>query len=221
MGALDKEKEMCLINPEKLAYWYFRLNGFLTIEDFVVHPDWKSEQRTDIDIIAARFPYRKELPENPMEDDARIMLHPCRIRIVLAEVKTGLCGLNDSLTERDKSNIPRVLSAIGPFEDKEVVDDVSNELYNHWWFEDENFVVSLCCLGRTENDGFRAKFPQMPQLIWDDVLSFIHKRFRLYEEQKCSHEHWDETGHILWKCAMSFKDFNKFRKAIKILPKKH
>ena len=26
------------IDPEKVAYWYFRLNGFFQIENFIVHP---------------------------------------------------------------------------------------------------------------------------------------------------------------------------------------
>ena len=48
------------IHPEKLAYWYLRLNGFLTIPNFVVHPDNGSNQKTDIDILGVRFPYRAE-----------------------------------------------------------------------------------------------------------------------------------------------------------------
>lgn len=28
-----------IYSPERLAYWYFRLNGFLTTENFVVHPE--------------------------------------------------------------------------------------------------------------------------------------------------------------------------------------
>jgi hypothetical protein len=33
--------------PEKVAYWYFRLNGFFQIENFVVHPATSDSQRTD------------------------------------------------------------------------------------------------------------------------------------------------------------------------------
>jgi hypothetical protein len=41
------------ISPESVAYWFFRLNGCLTIVNFVVHPDLAREdeprsQRTDI-----------------------------------------------------------------------------------------------------------------------------------------------------------------------------
>ncbi len=52
------------LDPEKIAYWFFRLNGFLTIENFVVHPELISDgtsQRTDADILAVRFPYEKNL----------------------------------------------------------------------------------------------------------------------------------------------------------------
>jgi len=54
------------ISPEKVAYWFFRLNGCLTLVNFVVHPDLirRDEPRsqwTDVDILAIRFPHRKEL----------------------------------------------------------------------------------------------------------------------------------------------------------------
>jgi hypothetical protein len=35
------------LDAEKVAYWYFRLNGFLQIENFVVHPRGRGGQRTD------------------------------------------------------------------------------------------------------------------------------------------------------------------------------
>lgn len=204
---------MIIINSEKLAYWYFRLNGFLSIENFVIHPDWKSEQRTDIDLVAVRFPYRNELPENPMKDDTRIILAPDKIRIVLAEVKAGLCNLNDSWLDRKKNNMKQILYAIGPFEN---VDAVSEKLYDHGWYENQNFVFSLFCLGQRKNPIRLTQFPKMPQLTWDEVLSFIHERFRQYKDQKCSHERWDETGQTLWDLAMKYHNFKEFRDAIDV-----
>ena len=35
------------LDPEKVAYWYFRLNGYLQIENFVVHPVRHGGQRTN------------------------------------------------------------------------------------------------------------------------------------------------------------------------------
>ena len=163
------EKKMFTIDCEKLAYWYFRLNGFLTIENFVVHPNSGSQQRTEIDIIAARFPYRTELPENenPMLDDKRLVLKPDKIRIVLAEVKKGMCKLNSAW--HDKGNMQQILSALGAF-DRETSMLVSDGLYEHGYYEDDNFLLSLCCLGRENNVALCKKLPKVPQLSWYDVL---------------------------------------------------
>ena len=39
------------LDPEKVAHWYFRLNGFLQIENFVVHPERRGGQGTDADLL--------------------------------------------------------------------------------------------------------------------------------------------------------------------------
>jgi len=49
------------MNPETIAYWFFRLNGCATITNFVVHPDRRGSQRTDVDVLAVRFPYWHEI----------------------------------------------------------------------------------------------------------------------------------------------------------------
>ena len=82
------------LDPEKVAYWYFRLNGFLQIENFVVHPERGGSQRTDADILGVRFPFRAERlfddPHDIMRDDeARLSLSADQIDVVIAEVKTN------------------------------------------------------------------------------------------------------------------------------------
>jgi hypothetical protein len=58
---------------EKVAYWFFRLNGCMTIENFVVHPDFGGSQRTDADILGIRLPYRSEgLRDSPMPDHSSL-----------------------------------------------------------------------------------------------------------------------------------------------------
>lgn len=64
---------------ERLASWYFRLNGFLTTENFIVHPDSGADQRTDADILAVRFAHRAENRLRPMVDDATVVrARPCQ-----------------------------------------------------------------------------------------------------------------------------------------------
>jgi hypothetical protein len=104
--------------PERVAYWYFRLNGFLQIENFVVHPSSRGSQRTDADLLAVRFPHRKEFlfdDDEPIEDDeVGLGLSLDRIDVVIAEIKANQkCTLNGPWTRSDRQNVQRILAAEG------------------------------------------------------------------------------------------------------------
>lgn len=61
-----RDPKVQYLAPERVAYWYFRLNGFFQMENVVVHPARCGSQRTDADLLAVRFPYRAErLFDNP------------------------------------------------------------------------------------------------------------------------------------------------------------
>jgi hypothetical protein len=101
------------------AFWYFRLNGFLQIENFVVHPERYGSQRTDADLLAIRFPHRAERlfddPHDIMADDEhRLALSRDLTDVLIVEVKANQpCTLNGPWTRQDKQNVHRVLAAIG------------------------------------------------------------------------------------------------------------
>jgi len=106
------------IDPERLDYWYLQLNGFLQIENFVVHPRSNGGQRTDADLIGVRFPHRAERlfdnPDDLMEDDSgALRLSADKIDVVIAEMKTGRCALNGPWTNEEGRNTHRVLAAVG------------------------------------------------------------------------------------------------------------
>src|ERR1700738_2672654 len=105
------------LDPEKVAYWYFRLNGFFQIENFVVHPERRGGQRTDADLLAVRFPWRAERlfddPNDMRADDERgLALSRERIDALIVEVKTNQpCPLNGPWTRQDRQNVHLVLAA--------------------------------------------------------------------------------------------------------------
>lgn len=115
-------------SPERLAYWYFRLNGFLTTENFIVHPDRGDRQQTDADLLAVRFCHRVENLECPMEDDPRVACCDQFVNVVIAEVKTGYCALNGPWTEPSRGNMRRVLSATGCIA-RDLLEHASQSLY--------------------------------------------------------------------------------------------
>lgn len=190
------------INPELIAYWFFRLNGCATINNFVVHPDTGGlSQRTDVDVLAVRFPYRVELwtSGQPMSD------HPVfdsekQIDICIAEVKHGLCRLNGPWTNEPDENMHRVLYAIGAFDKKEYVPKVAQSLYDKGKFIDDQFRVRIFAIGDRKNSDLKIS---AVQLIWDDILLFIHRRFYKYQMQKAHHNQWDMIGQQLFRDAIN------------------
>lgn len=187
------------LDPEKVAYWYFRLNGFLQIENFVVHPGRQGAQRTDADLLAVRFPFRAERlfddPNDIMADDMdRLALSGDLIDIVIAEVKTNQpCTLNGPWTRQDRQNVHRVLAALGCLL-PEHIDAAATEIYQTGFHLSDALRVRLVAVGRDRSDQIAAQYPHVVQLVWIDVLAFIWERFHHYRRQKTQVDQWDSEG---------------------------
>ena len=204
------------ITAEKLAYWYLRLNGFLTIQNFIVHPDTGSNQRTDADILGVRFPLRAELKPNPMVDDDPFVQIKDRPYIIIAEVKRSTCGLNGPWTEPAKEDLQKVLRAVGAFQEDQV-ETVAKAIYTSGTFSNSSYYFTLACFGGAVNDDIGKNFPNIPQIAWDKVLTFIYNRFRKYRDEKASHGQWDKAGRDLWDCVWQNRTLNAFITAVNIL----
>ena len=205
------------ITSEQLTYWYLRLNGFLTIQNFIVHPDLGNEQRTDADILGVRFPYRSELNPKPMIDDVPFTQIIDKPYIVMAEVKTRVCDLNGSWKEPQKENLQRVLRAVGAFPESDI-ETAAKAIYTSGAFSSNAYHISLACFGEFENPAISQKYPAVPQILWDKVLAFIHNKFRMYPDQKASHGQWDDAGRDLWDSVWKNKrDVAKFKASVRIL----
>jgi hypothetical protein len=203
------------IKAESLAYWYFRLNGFLTIRDFLVHPDDRRDRGTDVDILGVRFPYRAELFTKPMKDDpifTRISDCPY---IVIAEVKKGLCSLNGPWTKPEHRNMHKVLRAIGAFPRQEV-DRIAEDLYSQGYFASSDYYLTLFCIGERKNTEIAERYKEVPQAIWDDIKAFVYERFREYRYQKSWHDPWDIDAKNLWDCMEVSRDQSQFAARIEI-----
>jgi hypothetical protein len=181
--------------------------------NFVVHPEEGAEQRTDVDVLGVRFPFRAELLREPMEDDLPFRAETQRPFIILAEVKKDRCKLNGPWTRSEDRNMHRVLTAIGaiPPEHHEAA---ATGLYKEGVYESDRVLLSLCCVGGAENREVRRHFPRVPQILWPAIAAFIYRRFEKYFYQKLSHPQWDKTGRKLWKLASTCRSLDDFTNAI-------
>ena len=204
------------IDSEQLAYWYLRLNGFLTIPNFVVHPDSGKNQETDVDVLGVRLPFRAENISRPMRDADLFTRKRDKTYLIIAEVKSGLCLLNGPWTKPERQNMQRVLMAVGAFTKAET-EIVAKALYEVGKYTNQLYHVSLACLGRDRNDEISQKYPDVPQILWNEVLTFIHQRFSEYRKTKISHPQWDQDGRNLWnQYAAHPRDAIQFASSIRV-----
>lgn len=186
------------MKSEDVGLWYLRLNGFLTIPNFVVHPESGRNQRTDIDVLGVRFPHRRELLENPMKDDPDLLPPADRVFLAITEIKRGPCALNGPWTNPDLQNMERVLSAVGLFASK-TVRNVAKHLYQIGAFTDKQRHAAFLCVGNAASESIRKTHREARQVTWEDVFRFIFRRFTTYYPRKLSHGQWDATGRALWR----------------------
>ena len=188
------------MNAEKLAYWFFRLNGCFTFENFIVHPDRRGAQETDADLIALRFQHRSELhtSNTPMQDHPLFTEQPKLINVFLVEAKRGACSINGPWKKPKRRNLQRVLFAMG-FVPKNRVDEVANHLYEHLSYTDDLMTIRFTAVGRERSK--RGTVAKALQLTWHDILQWIHKRFNEYKAQKADHDQWDDSAKQLYDTA--------------------
>jgi len=207
-------RQPLIIQTEGLAYWYLRLNGCFTTRNFVVHPDSGTNQKTDIDVLAVRFPFRGEL--SGMKDDE--FFERCRTQtlVLLAEVKTSRCSLNRSWLNPDSDALERVIRAAGLFPRHEVP-PVGASLRKSGQYRSQLYRVSFLALGDERDEDLAATYPEMPQILWPGVLTFIHERFRGFRRQKRSHTQWDGSGQKLWDLSDRTPDAEEFVAAVRVV----
>lgn len=186
-----------LLQPDDLANWFLRLNGCLTLVNFIVHGR-RDRKPGEFDILAARFPDRHEIYGPGVE----FVDHPKlrgdgRIDLIIAETTRSACKLNGPWTE-ENGRLRYVIQAIGPFAPPEV-DDVARGLYAERRFiRHERYRVRVFAFGRETDPGLGDN---VEQFTWAQVLAFIYDRFDAHRAAKMYHEPWGKVGDDLWTAS--------------------
>lgn len=204
------------LDSEKVAYWYFRLNGFFQIENFVVHPERRGSQRTDADLLAVRFPYRRERlfddQNDIMADDERsLALSRDQIDVAIVEVKTNQpCTLNGPWTRQDRQNVHRVLAAIGCLR-PDHIEQAAADIYRAGVHVSRfGLRIRLVAVGRECSQELAATYPDVAQLTWPEMLAFIWDRLHRYRQQKAQVAQWDVEGRKIKRLAERSRESRDF-----------
>lgn len=139
---------------EELAYWYFRLNGFFVLTDYILHSnanlrknfvDEESNYTTDMDILAVRFPGVYEVigGENKDwdEDLKKIISFENKITGVICEVKTGNIGDRKKVFSSNK--IECAIDRLGFYNKNENKKnkEIKQIMLNNKLYEDNNYAI--------------------------------------------------------------------------------
>lgn len=153
------------IEAEKLAGWFFRLNGCLTIPNFIIHEDAGIGQRTQIDIFGVYFPHRSELRTDPLEDHPVIGALTTKPLLIIAEVKGNkTCNLNGPWVKPERKYMHRMVSAIGIIPPS-IVPAAACALYSEGLWQNEQWCITLMCIGSQPNRELQKKFPKVPHRL--------------------------------------------------------
>ena len=60
------------------------------------------------------------------------------------------------------------------------------------------------------NKNLETEYPDVPQITWDLILSFIYTRFQAYRRQKSAHVQWDECGKLLWDKVRGSRNIDEY-----------
>jgi hypothetical protein len=174
---------------EKLVYWYLRFNGYLTVENFTVHPNFKRDPEAEADILAVRFPLSAEDPIRfNFERDHNLILTN-RIDFIIGEVKSSLCDINPSWEDPDRENIQYALRWFGHFPEKES-NMISEAIYRQKVWRSDSVSIRFVCFGSEENQVLKNKYPDLKQILHSDTMNFICRRLTT-GCLKLHRENWD------------------------------
>ncbi|GEM_PF-1122084 len=195
------------IDPEQVAYWYFRLNGCMTITNFMLHKKGGDGSHTDGDVVAVRFPHRQELDMVDADIFQADEKHQTYIQFFLVEVKfrTSTPEINDSW--KKPYVIKEFLRRLGFVPEGELDNAVNAlmqegvcEYINH---ESQVWGRSLMIANSLVDPPTESMpMPIKQQLTWEeDIIPFMFDRLHSYKRIKSNHPQWDGLGHSLYNLA--------------------
>lgn len=186
---------------EEVASWYFRLNGFLSVPGFVVHPARSQEHPyTEADLMAVRFPHSVEkISGIPMSDASLLtkLAGPKQTLFVLIEAKAGTCRINPAWTEEWRENMQRAVRRLG-FAEEFDVDSIAQKMYQFMRWEDDNHVLQYITVGKRTNSDLSERYESLVQVTWEDIGDFLYYRFKEFPQKlrlgQLTHPQWPKFG---------------------------
>lgn len=173
---------------EEIAYWYFRLNGFFIVENYVSHKTDTDGNHADSDLLCIRHKYVKETIglNEQIIDTCRELNSICpklnnATIAIICEVKGGASTTSSLNTSKLESCIKRF--GILP---EALIPVAKNKLENnskYVYHNNEIHKIFASC-----ND---SNIPYWTKINIDVMIEFIKERVSKYEEKILGWNHYN------------------------------
>jgi len=158
---------------EQLAYWYFRLNGFFLIADFVNHRNFQHNTSHDTDLLAIKTPFTSEV----VGGDYLNEYTSGKYHGVLVEVKSGPNYKIDKVLANHEI-LRESINRLGLLDRQEI--DVSfRELQIKPRFENENCIIEKILICSNQEEGL---MPRFRVITFNSILKYFESKKQLVQK---------------------------------------
>lgn len=229
--------KLCMSKPkindragEILAKWYLRLNGYFTVDNFVVHagddPARISRDvignHTETDLLAVRHLFSREVSGKLEVQNDPVLMHPDKplIDYVIAEVKTGNEDRPNSCWREKKLDvISYIVRFAGIVDTEEKIAVIANKLAEKGTYLDPSghFAVRLIVISESP---VNKHWQHLTNINFDHIIDFlVDVRMQCWINEEIGirsiHYQWDPLMNQLFKIGNNEGDTNKMKADIK------
>lgn len=200
-------------NYEKLVRWYLRFNGYLTVENFVIHEpqNGRVPEGAEFDTLAVRFPYsREQVQEKLIQNDSRLEDTEASkdklIDFVIAEVKSGKRNTLNNIwrPNGEAQKVDRVaylLRWLGALETEEEIAEIAHQLQKNLRARQHSFLFRVVYFSHKKT--MQAVPKTVPQITFREIAKFVvDLRTPCWAQYnmgvKSDHEQWDDMIREIW-----------------------
>jgi hypothetical protein len=198
---------------EILTKWYLRLNGYFTVDNFIVHnpdriPNGVVSNSTETDVLAIRLKHSKEIAgQLHIANDGKLLdKFGSNLDFVIAEVKTGNEDKPNKVWRgNNKEAIKYITRFAGIIESEEEIALVADKLLADRTYEknDKSFRIRLIIFSEKEPN---KNWKNVTHIFLEHIVDFILQiRGQCWIENEIGvasiHYQWDELINSIFEIA--------------------
>jgi hypothetical protein len=209
---------------EILTKWYLRLNGYFTIDNFIVHnPDIISNgivsNSTETDVLAIRLKHSREIAGELHIANDEMLLNGLlsNLDFVIAEVKTGdEKKPNKVWRNNNKEAVKYIIRFSGIIESEEEITRVAEKLLIERIYEkkDRSYRIRLIIFSETKPN---KNWENVTHIFLEHIVDFILQvRGQCWLENEIGvasiHYQWDSLINEIFKIANNVEEEIEMKK---------